>query len=364
MFAILNRTGTDYLSTGKSNTGGGSFVEEDAKFLLGDLFPQEEGEEGKMDDSITGRKRTFSSTSINNDGRSTSALDLEGLGGRGEYGSLFDELDPFEVGLIPSFCEEPEVHMEFGKVPSPALPPIVQSEINPEPAQYRETSCRASDDSYSRPGPLSLQNLKKDEDETASNVAMNSARSTPRAIDKCPHSRKLAIQEVTQLPVKIMNAFNNGEIDEIVRLVEHYFVENCTVKTPACDVEKYGRCEVIKLYRAVFNDYPDAVMVYKDIRMTDKYDLKFKFYFTGTMEKPRPGEKPYSKGRIVSHINLSKYSPGEILQMTQRERELRETNKRIQVLTKGETHYHFNRSFKITSYEMNYTVTAFEDAAS
>jgi hypothetical protein len=163
-----------------------------------------------------------------------------------------------------------------------------------------------------------------------------------------------------EFPLKIMDAFNIGDMQKLSDIIDFYLVENCTLKSPATNTEKYGRHEVFQLHKAIQDDYPDAVLVFKDITMTEKYGLKYRFYFTGTMEKPRNGSKVYSKGSIVDHVKLAKYSPEEILEMTSREKELRASKKPIHILVKGETRLHFNRGFKVTSFEIDFSVQAFE----
>jgi hypothetical protein len=144
-------------------------------------------------------------------------------------------------------------------------------------------------------------------------------------------------------------------------------LEACTVKTSATPHEQYGRHVIINFFKALYEDYPDGVMVVRDVIAMEKYLVKYRFYFQGTLTSLSVGDnKVYAKKpstSVLQSVNLSKYSPEEILQMTKKEAELKQSKRPTKIAVKGETRYYLNRGYKIARYETEFNVTAFSEGA-
>jgi hypothetical protein len=170
--------------------------------------------------------------------------------------------------------------------------------------------------------------------------------------------------EIQKFPVKAAEAFNVGDIEAVKAMINDLAVENCVLKSPGSDEEKHGRGHIIEFFEELNEDHPDAVIIVKDVKWTDKYTLKYKFYFNGTYDTTkvyaRPNAVSYSKELIVDHVDISKYSAEDLLKMSQREQELIEGHQAIKVLVKGSTEIHLNRAFKMKKYVVDYRITSFE----
>jgi hypothetical protein len=165
-----------------------------------------------------------------------------------------------------------------------------------------------------------------------------------------------------ELPTKICDAFNLGNLGDISSLVNSYCVPDCIFKSEASIREEHGRHRIFTFIEALYEDFPDGVLIVKDIQLVDKFSIKFRTYFSGTREQPPAfGEENlvYTKGTYVDHIKFSRYSPEDVLRLVKREKQLRDSGRPIQIVAKGETKYILDANCKIVRYEAEYNITDF-----
>lgn len=85
------------------------------------------------------------------------------------------------------------------------------------------------------------------------------------------------------VPAAIFQAFNAGDFTKVRDLIVQYTTPTCTLKTPALEKEIIGRDNIIQLFRAKYETYPDAVWVAKKCKINlDKSYVYCRLYFAGT----------------------------------------------------------------------------------
>jgi hypothetical protein len=170
-------------------------------------------------------------------------------------------------------------------------------------------------------------------------------------------------QRIVDLPTAFNDAFNIGDMRRMKELIDEAATEYCIFKSPASDSEIEGRDNIYEFYRALFNNYPDGVVVQREYKWVNRSEVHFRCYFRGTQIDPRLGEDcPYAKSSVTCHLNLSKYTTDDILEIARREKECCDKMTPIRVFVKSDTRLLLNRNYQVKKWTIEYVITSFEEA--
>jgi hypothetical protein len=244
-------------------------------------------------------------------------------------------------------------------------------QYDPKSVYYTECENECDCEDNHEPPAIPVNSFAECRPQLDSSTSSESSVHIDKAQDHSPivmpkgikNDRRRALDAALDLPCKLAECFNIGNLEEIFNLINSFCIEDCILRSAASEGDVRGRQALKELFRALFDDYPDGVMVVKDVKLVDRYLLKHKIYFTGTIVKPPPAGEDnhiYSRGSIAAMVNQKKYTPEEIRMIAERENQLREAQKSIRIIVKGETKYHFTRDYKISRYETDYSVTSFD----
>jgi hypothetical protein len=171
--------------------------------------------------------------------------------------------------------------------------------------------------------------------------------------------------DLRELPRRLSDAINTGDIAQVKTLIDDNFDVNCTVKTPAIAREYSGREYVFTLFESLLQSFPDFVFVCKKVRTTS-YTVACRINFTGTKAITAPNEhlfKPRECNLVNEIMKTKKLKADEESVMRKLESMLHSQGKLILLWGGGYLILHYDaQTLKITRFEMNMKITSFKES--
>lgn len=171
--------------------------------------------------------------------------------------------------------------------------------------------------------------------------------------------------DLREIPSKLSDAINSGDIGQVRALIDENFDVNCIVKAPAIATEYTGREYAYSLFESLLLSFPDYVFVCKRVRTTSS-TVACRINFTGTKAITAPNEhlfKPRECNLVNEILKSKKLKSDEEALMRKLENMLRSEGKLVLLWGGGYLIFHYDpQTLKITRFEMNMKITSFKES--
>jgi hypothetical protein len=98
-----------------------------------------------------------------------------------------------------------------------------------------------------------------------------------------------------EVPKLLASLFNMGDLNELTKVIETFFLPNCTLLTSAMRFEEVGRHKIIELWHSVSRSMPDMIFIINKVTFDkDMGMITANCHFTGTKRFSDPLEYLYN----------------------------------------------------------------------